>query len=530
MNKNNLNIGLLINNIDNPYQNSLFKNIIDCIKELGHNLIIVSGNADSTSTNKKRIFDTINEMPIFKNIDGLIISSSILNNTYNYESFNKFIDNYKNIIPMVCISHKPEKIATIVIDNDIGIKDLIDHLVFHHNYKKFAFIKGPETNFNSSDIFNSFIKILKINELKINKELIINGNLTYQSGYSAAEKLLKKNIDFDVIIASNDLMALGALKALKKNGIMVPINKAIIGFDDMDINWFSKTSLTSIKQPIYEQAKIALTLIINKILKKKTSELIKIPTFLKIKESCGCLPGNNFVISNQIKVRHMDEISESINKLRKTMVSFIQTLCHTIEARDPYTAGHQKRVSNIARSIAQQLNLSSDQIESVRMAALIHDLGKIFIPTEILNKPGKLKSNEFNLIKDHPVLGYNILKDIEFPWPIANIILQHHEKINGTGYPKGLHNRDILIEAKILCVADVVEAISSHRPYRPSLGINEAINEISKNSGKIYDSDAVNACIEILKKNKIKLKKENYQPNFLYQKSILSEQLPINPF
>lgn len=530
MNKNKLNIGLLINHIDNPYQNSLFKNILDSINNLEHNLLIFSDNKINSSKSKKTIFENIIELPIFKNIDGLIISSSILNNAANYESFNKFINNYKNIITMVCISHEPEKIPSVIIDNESGIKELIDHLVFHHNYKKIAFIRGPETNFNSNDIFNTFIKILKNNGLKLNKELIINGNLSFQSGYSSVEKLLKKNIDFDVLVAANDLMALGAIESLKKNGILVPFNKAVIGFDDMDINWFSKLPITSVKQPIYEQAKISVTLLINKILKKRTTEIIKIPTFLKIKESCGCISGNNFVVSDQIKGKHLDELSESINKLRKAMVSFIQTLSHTIEARDPYTAGHQKRVSNIARCIAQQLNLSADQIESIRMAALIHDLGKIFIPAEILNKPGKLRNNEFNLIKDHPVLGYNILKDIEFPWPIANIILQHHEKINGSGYPKGLSNKEIMIEAKILCVADVVEAISSHRPYRASLGIEEAINEISKNSGKIYDPDAVKACIYLLKKNKIKLQKENYQTNFLYQKTIIKEQIPITPF
>lgn len=498
--KNKLNIGLLINDIEQPYQNNVYKEILEYLNILNHNLIVFSG--DNFFSIKNKQLNLISKLHDFNNIDGLIISINNLNDSLDYKSFDQFVNSYNNI-PMVCISHKAENITSVIIDHQEGIKELIDHMFFKHKYKNFAFIKGPENNPEATEKFNTFIKIFKKNKFKINIELIISGDLSFQSGYTAVEKLISKKIYFEVIIALNELMALGALEAFNKNGILVPANKAIVGFDDLGFNWFSNLQITSIKQPISEQVKKSISILTNKIFNKKAPKLVKVPTILYIKESCGCL-SNIDSAEKEIKQKIMGELTESINKLRKSMINFIQTLSHTIEARDPYTAGHQKRVSNIARCIAQYLNLSPEQIESIRMAALIHDLGKIFIPAEILNKPGKLRNNEFNLIKDHPKLGYDILKDIDFPWPIAKIILQHHEKIDGSGYPKGLNKNEIMLEAKIICVADVVEAISSHRPHRPSLGLETAINEIRKNCGKEYDKMVVNACIELFNDKVIK--------------------------
>jgi putative nucleotidyltransferase with HDIG domain len=171
----------------------------------------------------------------------------------------------------------------------------------------------------------------------------------------------------------------------------------------------------------------------------------------------------------------------------------------TVETRDPYTAGHQRRVSNLAREIAKEMGVSKDQIQGVRMAGVIHDIGKISVPAEILSKPGKISENEFGIIKEHPNVGYNILKTVDFPWPIAQIVLQHHERIDGSGYPNGISGEDILLEARILAVADVVEAMASHRPYRAALGINVAFNEISKNHGSLYDPKVVDACLRLFK-------------------------------
>jgi len=175
----------------------------------------------------------------------------------------------------------------------------------------------------------------------------------------------------------------------------------------------------------------------------------------------------------------------------------IQALALTVEVRDAYTAGHQRQVTNLARAIATEMQLSKRHIDGIRMAGAIHDIGKIGVPIEILNKPLRLGDIEFALIKVHPVVGYNILKQIKFPWPVAKIVFQHHERMDGSGYPHGLSGEDILLEARILGVADVVEAMCSHRPYRPALGIDKALEEISKNKGILYDPQVVDTCLKL---------------------------------
>ncbi len=204
-------------------------------------------------------------------------------------------------------------------------------------------------------------------------------------------------------------------------------------------------------------------------------------------------------ISTDITERRLAEemLKESLEKLRKSMEGTIQAIAMTVELKDPYTAGHQRRVAELASAIAREMNLSSDQIYGIQLAAGIHDIGKISIPAEILSKPGKISVIEFNLIKTHPQVGYEILKTVEFPWPIADIVLQHHERIDGSGYPFGLVDQEITLETKIISVADVVEAMSSHRPYRPSLGMDLALQEISEKSGKIYDPNIVEICLKL---------------------------------
>ncbi|TFG92129.1 MAG: PAS domain S-box protein, partial [Candidatus Atribacteria bacterium] len=192
------------------------------------------------------------------------------------------------------------------------------------------------------------------------------------------------------------------------------------------------------------------------------------------------------------------KISEE--RLKKTMDTAIDTMSNMIEAKDPYTAGHQHRVCQLAIRIAQEMKLPPDKIEGIRVASLIHDIGKISIPTEILNKSTTFSDIEFSLIKGHSQIGYDILKSIDFSNPVASVVLQHHERLDGSGYPNNLKGDKILLEAKIIGVADVVEAMSSHRPYRPALGIDAALEEISKNKAILYDSKVVNTCLKIFKK------------------------------
>jgi len=214
--------------------------------------------------------------------------------------------------------------------------------------------------------------------------------------------------------------------------------------------------------------------------------------FLKI----GMIPNTKkSIISLMDITKH--KISEE--RLKKTMDAAIDTMSKIVEAKDPYTAGHQRNVSQIATFIAREMKLPQDKIEGIKIASLIHDIGKISVPTELLNKSITLSDIEFSLIKDHSQIGYDILKSIEFSYPVAQIVLQHHERLDGTGYPNSLKGDEIILEAKILGVADVVEAMSSHRPYRPSLGIDKALEEISKNKAILYDSKVVDACLKIFK-------------------------------
>jgi PAS domain S-box-containing protein/putative nucleotidyltransferase with HDIG domain len=190
-----------------------------------------------------------------------------------------------------------------------------------------------------------------------------------------------------------------------------------------------------------------------------------------------------------------EKLDDSFKRLRAALGATIQAVAVTVETRDPYTAGHQKKVADLSRAIAAEMGLDSNQTDGIRMAGIIHDLGKMGIPAEILSKPTRLTEIEYRLIKTHPMAGYDILKDVEFPWPIADIVLQHHERYNGSGYPAGLKGDEILLEARIIAVADVVEAIASYRPYRPAQGIETALEEIVKNKGILYDPAVVDACM-----------------------------------
>jgi PAS domain S-box-containing protein/putative nucleotidyltransferase with HDIG domain len=192
-----------------------------------------------------------------------------------------------------------------------------------------------------------------------------------------------------------------------------------------------------------------------------------------------------------------EKLQRSYEKLHDTMIATVNTLASTVEMRDPYTAGHQRRVTILACAMAEEMGLTEEQFDGLRMAGLVHDIGKFSVPVEILNKPGRISETEFNIIKVHPQAGYNVLKEIEFPWPVAQIVLQHHERLDGSGYPEGLKNGGIMLEAKILAVADVVEAMASHRPYRPALGIEAALEEIAKNQGILYEPEIVDVCTRL---------------------------------
>ncbi len=205
-----------------------------------------------------------------------------------------------------------------------------------------------------------------------------------------------------------------------------------------------------------------------------------------------------------VRKKAEEELKKSFEILQKTFEDTINALVSALERRDPYTAGHQKRVTNLACAIAKEMGLSKEQIDGIRMAGPVHDIGKMQIPAEVLIKPDLLSQFEIVMVKMHPQFGYDILKAIEFPYPVAQIILQHHERMDGSGYPAGLKGKKILLEARILAVADVVEAMSSYRPYRPALGTGMALKEITKDKGILYDTEAVDACMKLFTEKKFK--------------------------
>jgi HD-GYP domain-containing protein (c-di-GMP phosphodiesterase class II) len=206
-------------------------------------------------------------------------------------------------------------------------------------------------------------------------------------------------------------------------------------------------------------------------------------------------------VSRDISERKMAEekLHQTLDSLKKAVGTTIQVLVSAVESRDTYTSGHQSRSANLACVIATEMGLTQEKIEGIRMAGSIHDIGKLSIPAEILSKPTKLTEIEFSLIKQHSLSGYEMLKDVESPWPLAEIVHQHHERMNGSGYPRNLKGDEILLEARIMAVADVVEAMASHRPYRPTLGIEAALEEIEKNRGILYDNTVVDTCLRLFR-------------------------------
>jgi PAS domain S-box-containing protein/putative nucleotidyltransferase with HDIG domain len=218
-------------------------------------------------------------------------------------------------------------------------------------------------------------------------------------------------------------------------------------------------------------------------------------------------PGKFACVFIDISDRKKSEMAlkATMDRLRRITGSVIEVIIAAVEARDPYTAGHQRRVGDLARAIAAEMGLPPEEAEGIRIAGVIHDLGKISVPAEILSKPRKLSDMEFALVKEHPQKGYEILKEVDFDWPVADMVRQHHERLDGSGYPQGLEGEEIVPGAKILAVADVVEAMASHRPYRPNLGLEAALEEITSGRGVLYDPEVVDACLRLFNEKQYRL-------------------------
>jgi PAS domain S-box-containing protein/putative nucleotidyltransferase with HDIG domain len=319
---------------------------------------------------------------------------------------------------------------------------------------------------------------------------------------SGRQKLLKEQVEFyaQLFFATTDSIIVHDL-----DGKCVYANEhacQFYGYNEEELFRMSLDELNAPEQADIVKAKIAelteksqLTFESVHVRKDKASAPVEISSH--IIESGGRKLIVSAIRDISERKRTAEELRQTSLRLQRAIEGAINAVALTTEIRDPYTAGHQHRVAKLACSIGRELGLSEEQIEGVRVAGTLHDIGKIYVPAEILSRPGRLRQNEINLIKDHAQVGYDLLSAIEFPWPVAQIVLQHHERINGSGYPFGLSGDEILVEAKIMSVADVVEAMASHRPYRPALSIEEALLEILQQRGVLYAPEAVDACIKV---------------------------------
>lgn len=777
-------IGLFIDWLDNQYKLDFINGAGDFARKHQINLLCFEGGCIHSireyEAQRTILFDLVDQ----ENVDGLIIMSAVIGHFTTRDVISEFCRRF-HPLPVVSIAMKFDDIPSMLNDNTAGMRDLMTHLIKVHGFSRMAFIMGPAGNQDALERYETFLAVLGEHGITPDENLVVQGDFTKQSGMDAVRTLLDdRKVNFDVIVAASDDMALGALDELGSRGIKVPEDVALVGFDNLEMASYSSPALTTVAQPFYEQGWRAAEIIWDRIRKRPVPLEVQIPTKLILRDSCGCfseltskaagtgpignhssyedfirqrqhivakiIQKNGYLFSdrssdfysefieqmlealwNELENNHKNsflnlfskilrqaasdhmnlflwqevlseirscllpfindpavltraenlwhqariiigEMAISMEKrrvhdslennqllnlireellvtlnmndllnvlakrlpqagikscymsafndgdyapyinsrlilafdengpipigeqsavfpsrqlipslllpkdkqytmmvvslnfaqtqfgfvlfeidlnnvhicsdlrrilcsalqgvtlfhqiqeqakymvaeqehlkneaeLRKVIEGFIKTIALTVETRDPYTAGHQFRVADLACAIGTEMELSKEQMEGLRMASIVHDLGKIYIPVDILNKPGRLKDVEFSLIKNHPEIAYEILKSFEFPWPIAQIILQHHERINGSGYPSGLKNDQINFIAKILAVADVIEAMASHRPYRPALGIEAALSEITDNRGILYDPHIVDICLNLFKKKNYRL-------------------------
>jgi PAS domain S-box-containing protein/putative nucleotidyltransferase with HDIG domain len=328
-------------------------------------------------------------------------------------------------------------------------------------------------------------------------EKINAGYLRERESLLRAEERLRSVLDntFDVVF---QLSPTGIIQYVS------PRVKDVYGYEPQDLvgNHFKKTTPLS-ELPRALKA-LALAFSGKEIVNFEINQMSIAGKIISMEINATPVKQNGQIVAVQgimrdisLRKRAEADANTSTEKLVVALESTISAMAMIVEMRDPYTAGHQRRVTQLASAIAREIGLPDEQITGLRLAGLIHDIGKVRVPVEILANPESLSEAEFGIIKMHPALGYEILSTIELPWPVADIIHQHHERLNGSGYPSGLKAKEILIESRILAVADVVEAISCPRPYRPALGIEKALDEINKNRGVLYDENIVETCLKL---------------------------------
>jgi len=350
-------------------------------------------------------------------------------------------------------------------------------------------------------------------KLAYERSNLIRENRQYRENLENEVKARTKDLSHERALLRSMIDSIPDLISYKDNdGIYLGCNKAfenyantteklLIGKTDREIFPGIKGNINSEKDQLLLSKKEAS--INNEWLnynneKKILVETLKTPYFGPDNKVLGLI-GISRDMSERVKAEK--DRKKSSERIKTVLHQTIQAVSMAMEKRDQYTAGHQQKVATIAVAIANTMGLPEQQVEGIRLGSTIHDIGKIYVPAEILTRPGKITPEEFAIIKSHSKVGYEIIKDVDFPWPVAQMILQHHERQDGSGYPQGLSNNEMILEAKIISVADVVEAMASHRPYRASLGVDCALDEISKHRGSLYDADVVDACLKIFKED-----------------------------
>jgi putative nucleotidyltransferase with HDIG domain/PAS domain S-box-containing protein len=436
--------------------------------------------------------------------DELIIAESIKKSlmSLNYEvtdvvtSGQEAIDSCQRIKPdIVLMDIKLEKDMTGIEAADEILKNFEIPSVFLTSY-------GDQDTLEKAALSQPYGYILKPFE---DKELYAAIKMAIYK-FKMEEKL-RNNQKFLKQIIDNDP---NLIYVFDKNNQALIVNKALGNFLNVDHNKLLGKKLTAAcpeKKILQEYENLLQNNISNGFIQLEIPSAEENKKFFKMNKVELITPDNTpCTLSVAVDITELkntqNELKNSYLKLQNLFKETVKGLASAAEKRDPYTAGHQRRVAALAVKISEQMQLDQNTINGIYLTALIHDIGKILIPAEILSKPGKLSHAESEYIKRHPKEGHDILKNIDFPWPVADIVLQHHEKMDGSSYPLGLKGDEILLEARIICVADVIEAMSSHRPYRPARGIETALAEIDKNKGILYDEEVVNACIYVFKELK----------------------------
>ena len=351
---------------------------------------------------------------------------------------------------------------------------------------------------DEESILNAFKRILADENYEIQ---------TARDGLDGLKKLRAAQKPFSLIISDQRMPVMNGVQFFAKAKEIFPdaVRILLTGYADTDaiidaVNkggihlyftkpWREEELIAHIKQSLSQTELLMENRRLVELTKKQNEDLVELNKTLeeKVKQKTSDL------------LAKAEELNVSYEKVQIMLDGTVKTMSKIVETRDPYTSGHEAKVAIISCKIAEEMRLSKEQIEAIHIAATLHDIGKISVPSEILTKPGRLSDLEMEIIKTHCRVAYDILKTIKFPYPVADIILQHHERMNGSGYPQGLKGESILLEARIIGTADVIDAMASHRPYRPALGVDVAMEEIVNCKGKLYDSAVVDICVSIYK-------------------------------